>query len=241
MDRSRISRLAHAEHPIGAPIAPDRMAALVQRIEPRPGARVLDVGCGEGVWVGELLRRFPTATADGVDPDAAAGVAAVARAERFSAGDRFTFHGVAVAEFPVPAPYDVVLCVGSTHAFGDPATAPSAIADLLAPGGAALIGEGFWEQPPDPALEAEIGTYADLPGTVAEAEAAGFTLVYAHTSTLDEWDDYEWSWTGSLAGWALAHPGPDGDAALAASRRHREMWWRYRGRLGFVTMLLRRS
>ncbi len=29
-------------------------------------------------------------------------------------------------------------------------------------------------------------------------------MVHGHVSTLQEWDEYEWSWTGSLADWALA-------------------------------------
>ena len=73
-------------------------------------------------------------------------------------------------------------------------------------------------------------------------EGAGFATVYGHTSTLGVRDGYEWSWTGSLTRWALAHPGPDGDAAMKAAREHRGMWLNgYRGVLGFVTLLLQRT
>jgi len=57
-----------------------------------------------------------------------------------------------------------------------------------------------------------------------------------------EWDNYEWSWVGSLTEWALDNPGhPDAAEALAAAREHRDEWLRgYRGVLGFATLVLRR-
>jgi hypothetical protein len=71
--------------------------------------------------------------------------------------------------------------------------------------------------------------------------ADGWTPVYGHVSTLAEWDAYEWSWTGSLAQWALDHPDhPDHEQALQASAAHRGSWLNgYRGVLGFVVLLLR--
>jgi hypothetical protein len=66
-------------------------------------------------------------------------------------------------------------------------------------------------------------------------------VVHGHVSSLEEWDEYEWSWTGSLADWAL-EPGRDpGDRAeaLEAARAHRDAWLGgYRGVLGFATLVL---
>ena len=110
-----------------------------------------------------------------------------------------------------------------------------------------MVGEGFWEAPPTPAalaaLDATAADFTDLPGLVDVAEAAGWAPVYAHVSDAAEWDDYEWSWTGSLTEWALENPGhPDAGAALAAAREHRGQWLRgYRSVLGFVTLVLRRT
>jgi hypothetical protein len=67
--------------------------------------------------------------------------------------------------------------------------------------------------------------------------------VYGHVSDESEWDDYEWSWVGSLTQWALDNPShPEAREALAAARTHREGWLRgYRGTLGFACLLLRPS
>ena len=112
--------------------------------------------------------------------------------------------------------------------------------------GILLVGEGFWQVPPTPealaALDATPDEYTDLAGLVDVAEQAGWTPVYAHVSDAAEWDDYEWSWIGSLTEWALDNPGhPDAAEALAVAREHRDQWLRgYRDVLGFVTLVLRR-
>ena len=66
MDRSRLSDLAHARHPIAAPLADasvDRLLALLVV----GGSSVLDLGCGDGSWLLRALRLDPGVTAVGVD------------------------------------------------------------------------------------------------------------------------------------------------------------------------------
>jgi hypothetical protein len=101
--------------------------------------------------------------------------------------------------------------------------------------------------PPTPealaALTATPDDFTDLAGLVDIAEQAGWTPVYAHVSDAAEWDNYEWSWTGSLTEWALDNPGhPDAAEGLTLAREHRDQWLRgYRNVLGFVTLVLRRT
>ena len=241
MDRQLLSAIAHRDHPIASPISPANLDRLLRRAALPEGARILDLGCGEGEWSLRALELVPSAVADGVD----IGRQAVSSAERAAAArglsDRLSLHLMPAAEFAATEPYDLVLCMGATHAFGGLKNSMEAVARFVRPGGLALIGEGFWERPPSKELVEDIGTYPDLAGTVAEAESGGWLTVYGHVSELGEWDDYEWSWTGTLARWAAANPGPDGDEALAAMREHRDIWLNgYRGVLGFVSLLLQR-
>jgi SAM-dependent methyltransferase len=241
MDRQQLSAIAHHDHPIASPISPANLDRLLRRAALPEGARVLDLGCGEAEWSLRALELVPSSVADGVDisPHALSYAARAATARDLS--DRLSLHLTPAKDFPAEDPYDLVLCVGSTHAFGDLGDTMDAIAGHVRPGSLALVGEAFWERPPSPGLAETIGDYSDLPTTVAAAESKGWLTVYAHTSSLPEWDDYEWSWTGTLSRWAADNPGPDGDQALSTAREHRDLWLNgYRGVLGFVSLLLRR-
>ena len=91
------------------------------------------------------------------------------------------------------------------------------------------------------ALEAGPGDLPTLDQLVATFEGHDFQPGYAHVSSAEEWDDYEWSWTGSLVAWALhdARGADEREQALRAARTHRRDWIEgYRGELGFVTAVL---
>jgi hypothetical protein len=110
-----------------------------------------------------------------------------------------------------------------------------------------VVGEGFWQVTPTPqalaALDASPADFTDLAGLISIAEEAGWSPVYVHVSDAAEWDDYEWSWVGSLTEWALNNPGhPDAAEALMLAQEHRDKWLRgYRNVLGFATLVLRRG
>ena len=243
----RLSSIAHRHHPIAAPVHGVTVNRLLRRADRQPAARILDLGCGEGAWALQALAHHPDGHADGVDIDRhALDRAATAAAERGLA-DRLTLHEREARGYVPDGDYDLVLCVGATHAFGGFTETLEAAGRHVHPDGVLMVGECFWEVPPTPAalaaLDAKPADYTDLAGLVATAERAGWTPVYAHISDTAEWDNYEWSWTGSLTEWALDNPGhPDAAAALALAREHRDKWLRgYRKVLGFVTLVLRRG
>jgi len=111
---------------------PDLRGRLAQ-----PGARVADIGCGQGFSAIAVARAFPHAQVDGFDADGAS----VEDARRFAAeaGVGATFRAgdaTAVAEH---GPYDLVLVLETLHDLPHPVQALQAIRASLAPGGAALV------------------------------------------------------------------------------------------------------
>lgn len=241
MDRALISAIAHRWHPIGAPVSGDSLRRLVQRLELPAGGRVLDLGCGYGEWLHAALEEFTDAEGVGVDTSLPALEEALARAEQRSLADRVTFEQADAAGFEGGG-FDAVLCIGATHALGGLGAALSRLRTHLRPGGRVLLGDGFWETPPSAAalaaLEAEPGDFPELAALVADVQRFGYEPGYGHVSTAGEWDDYEWSWTGSVAGWALTEAAAR-DGALDVARTHRRQWLEgYRGQLGFVTLVL---
>ncbi|MFD5516308.1 SAM-dependent methyltransferase [Streptomyces sp. NPDC127066] len=246
MDRQRISAIAHTDHPIAAPLGDDSVHTLLDRALPGGNPRLLDLGCGTGTWLMRAQSVRPHLRAEGVDNASETIAAAKRTVTEAGLGDRISFHHQDATEFTSPHLYDLVLSIGATHVFGGLLPTLEAAGRHLAPGGSILIGECFWEREPDqPTLDSGFTTedYEDLATTVDHVMADGWTPVYGHVSTLQEWDDYEWSWTGTLSRWALDHPEhPDNGEALKAAAEHRDAWLHgYRGTLGFVTLLLRRT
>jgi SAM-dependent methyltransferase len=247
VDRQRLSSIAHTHHPLAAPIFGVNVNRLLRRADRQPSARILDLGCGEAAWAMQALAHCPDGHADGVDTSRHALERALAAAAERGLADRIELHERDARTYVPDGDYDLVLCVGSTHAFGGFAATLVQAGRHANPDGVLIVGEGFWQAPPTPAalaaLDAAPADFTDLAGLVDVAAEGGWTPVYAHISDAAEWDDYEWSWTGSLTGWALDNPGhPDSPAALALAAEHRDQWLRgYRGILGFVTLVLRRT
>ena len=204
------------------------------------------VGCGAGAWLLELLESRPDLTAVGVD--IALHPERDQRAQERGVADRLIWvEADAAAWAPDDAPpRDAVLCIGAGHAFGGLHDTLDAIRRHLRPGGCALLGETLWEQQhPSVAAQEALGAGPEDFPTLAQflrtCEEHGFEVGYAHVSGAPEWDDYEWSWTGSLVEWAQnAAPSiADREQALTAARTHRRQWVEgYRGELGFVTAVL---
>ena len=246
VDRQRLSSIAHTHHPIAAPVFGVNVNRLLRRADRRPAARILDLGCGEAAWAMQALAHCPDGHADGVDLSPYALERAEGMATARGLADRLSLHERDARTYVPDGDYDLVLCVGSVHAFGGLTGTLEMAGRHVRPDGVLLVGEGFWQAPPTEAALAALGckpdALTDLPGLIGIVEQAGWTPVYAHVSDAGEWDDYEWSWIGSLTEWALENPGhPDAADALSAAREHRDQWLRgYRDVLGFVTLVLRR-
>jgi SAM-dependent methyltransferase len=243
MDRDLISAVAHRWHPIAAPVSTTSVSTLIDRAGIRGGDRVLDLGCGQGAWLVTLLEQHPGATGIGVDRSAAA--LAVARAAASGdVADRVEWVEADAAAWR-GGRFDVVLCVGATHAFGGLAGTLAAMREHLVPGGRVLLGAPTWDAPPSSAaldaLDVRADDFTTSSGLIAAARDQEFEPSYGHISTMDEWDEYEWSWTGSLTQWALtgAATSEQRTEALGVAAEHRTAWLDgYRGQLGFTTVIL---
>jgi len=122
-----------------APLVPEWIPAL-DGIEDRlrAGARVVDVGCGEGAPTLMLATAFPHSTFAGFDTHAEA----IARARRTAAdagvSDRVTFEVGRADEVPGDR-YDLVCTFDALHDMGDPVGVARHLRSLLAPDGVWMI------------------------------------------------------------------------------------------------------
>jgi SAM-dependent methyltransferase len=109
----------------------------------RPGDRILDVGCGPGFYVTELLEAVGREGAV-VGLDASADMLAVA-AKRAAGHGNVTFHEADATSLPVPnASFERALCVQVLEYVRDVPAALSEMHRALRPGGRMLVWDVDW-------------------------------------------------------------------------------------------------
>lgn len=86
----------------------------------RPGARIADVGMGEGWSSIALAKAYPQAVVDGFDVDGPSVEAARAHAEAAGVADRVRFHHADAAELADHGPFDAVVAFECVHDMPNP-------------------------------------------------------------------------------------------------------------------------
>ncbi|HEY7205717.1 MAG TPA: methyltransferase domain-containing protein [Methylomirabilota bacterium] len=137
---------------------------MIEWARPRPGQRVLDVGCGTGI----VARRAAACVgADGriTGVDASPGMLAVARAAATREGRSIDWRQGRAEALPfADGAFDVVLCQYALMFFADPSAALGEMRRVLAAGGRAMLSvwQGLDRHPfyqlLDRAIERQLGT-----------------------------------------------------------------------------------
>jgi 2-polyprenyl-3-methyl-5-hydroxy-6-metoxy-1,4-benzoquinol methylase len=114
------------------------MPDVVERLL-APGARVADVGCGQGWSTLAVARAFGDARVDGADLDAGSIADARRHAAEAGVGGRVRAGAGAPEALAGDGPYDLVLILEALHDMSRPDEALRSARALLAPGGTLLL------------------------------------------------------------------------------------------------------
>jgi SAM-dependent methyltransferase len=245
--RERITLITHGDRAVHNPLDLRRLHEALFQARPRPGQTAVDIGCGTGELLLSLAEHHGI-HGTGVDASERAIERAVTAAEVRGLADRVRFVAADAGAFePGDGGFDLAVCVGSTHALGGLAPTAAWLHDRLAPGGHALIADGFWRREPHPEFLAALGATADeLPdwaGLLRTAAAPGLRPLWSAAASDEDWDRYEWTLIANGERWAAEHADdPDAPDVLAWVDRARERLLAPGGRdtIGFAVVLLRR-
>ena len=189
-------------HPqeMNCPLSKIKAGQLVDALSMQPNGKVIDIGCGSGVFLLDVAQRYD-ASGRGVDNDQAALLAAKKLAHDRGVAECVTFDRVDIRSAEIgDNTFDVGICIGATHAFasGEPAY-PKALAGMsriIRDGGLLLLGEGYWKQRPAKEyvdfIGEPVGCYRSHQENVAVGESMGLIPLLAMTANEDEWDEFEW-------------------------------------------------
>ncbi len=242
----RFHELAEAGHRILNPLSEAKLDLLGDVAPPPPAGRHLDLACGKGELLGRWAQRFG-GHGTGVDLSPVFLAEAAARAAELGVAERVRLVQADAATYEAsPAAFDTVSCLGATWIGGGLVGTLGLMAHALAPGGTLLVGEPYWHEPPPEDVRsalAQEGDFADLAGTLARVESAGWELVEMVLADGDDWDRYVASQWRTMSDWLRAHPGdPDAPTFAAWLDGARRAYLAYERRyLGWGVFVLRRA
>nr|WP_206324007.1 methyltransferase domain-containing protein [Streptomyces sp. HNM0574] len=209
----RHHEIAEARSRLLNPLTEDKLRTLGEAVRPREGQRHLDLACGKGELGARWAQEYGTSGV-GVDISKVFLDAAAARAAELGVAGRLAFERGDAGEYratgPDAAGFDLVTCLGATWIGGGLSGTLDLMRRSLRPGGTVVVGEVYWKaEPSDEACETlglERDDYADLIGTDARFEAAGFELIEMVLADGDSWDRYVASQWRTISDWLLANP-----------------------------------
>ena len=247
MDPLKFTTIAHRDHRLMNPLDPQALVQALERVAPAPGDRAIDVGCGKGVLLVTLAKRYGTAGL-GVDINPAFIAEALALAFRLDVVALVKLvEGDASALDPAPASFDLGICIGAAHALGGYPGTLRGLSRLVRPGGHLLVGQGYWKHPPAPEYLERLGACEDEmtthEGNIAAGIAHGLAERGAWVSGDQDWDRYEDLYANSVEDYVAEHPGdPDSQAMRERIGRWRDTTLRWgRETLGFGLYLFERA
>jgi SAM-dependent methyltransferase len=209
-----------------SPMSWDRARRLAARLARDAPAVVVDIGCGLGELLIQVVELTHTGVGVGIDIDETVLERGRSNAAAKGLDHRIRFiTGLADADI---AQSDVVICCGASQAFGTPPEALVALFDLVSPGGTVLFADGFWDgtaPPGDGSATAGMTELPDLAGLVNQAISAGFRPLWIETATRAEWEEFESGYLADWENWLVANPqDPRAAAIREKADTHRNRW-----------------
>lgn len=242
MDPNKFTTIAHSSMRILGPVASERLDRLIDVLELRSGARVLDLGTGKGETLIRIAERYG---ANGVGVDANAVFVDAARAEasgRAMPGALALVHQDAREYEAEPESFDLVICAGA-RPWGGMRDTLERLITLTRPGGQILVGEGYWLKRPDPEYLALLDCPEDdqlgHAGHIDVASELGLVPLYTSASSREEFDHYEGRYWAAVERWLAKHPeDPDAPAIRERITKWRSGYLRWgRSTLGYAYYL----
>lgn len=245
VDLQKYMAIAHQDHSLCSPLSLDHLAQIIPLLDLKPGTRVLDIGCSKAELLIQMAERCQI-VGTGIDISEAFIQAAREAIDTRAPGADITLLQQDITDYDLAAsdPFDVVICIGSTHLYGGYVPTLKALKEAVNPGGILVVGDLYWRKKPEPPYldalklpEDAFTAFAEYPYLGADE---GFIPIYSTSASEADWDHYEWLTYRAIEHYARENPDDD-DSPIMLERIHEARdrylkWGRYT--MGFGLHLL---
>jgi cyclopropane fatty-acyl-phospholipid synthase-like methyltransferase len=189
----QLSAAAHKTIPHANPLSASQMSRLVEIAVAHAPHNALEIGCGPGSFAIALAKDVPVAvTALDINEDFLARARTAAEAESLKGS--VYFHNRDAATFSSEL-FDLVVCIGSSQAFGTPAQAVTYLSGLLRNDGLLIFADLIWSSTPPQEFLSFLGVPEDFYWSereeMAPFVAAGLSLQDTLRASPESWRSYE--------------------------------------------------
>ena len=193
LDICKFFDVTHQFHSVLNPISNTKIDELIELLNLKSQAAVLDIACGKGEILARIAERY-TISGVGVDISPFFVADAKQKLKQRVPNSRIEILNMDGADYKPDRQFDLSMCIGASWIYKGHRETLRALKSMTKPSGLILVGEPFWlKEPEDAYLTAASETIDDF-GTHYENVLAGteedLLLLYTLVSNQDDWDRY---------------------------------------------------
>jgi trans-aconitate methyltransferase len=193
VDIWKFFKVTHQFHSVLNPMSNAKIDELIELLNLKSQAAVLDIACGKGEILTRIAERYKISGV-GVDISPFFVEDAKQKLKQRGPNSRIAILNMDGAEYKPDRQFDLSMCIGASWIYKGHRETLRALKSMTKPGGLILVGEPFWLKEPDDAYLTAAGETKDNFGTHYENVLAGteqdLLLLYTLVSSQDDWDRY---------------------------------------------------
>ena len=193
LDILKFFYVTHKLHTVLNPMSIIKIDQLIELLNLKSKAEVLDIACGKGEILTRIAERYKISGV-GVDISPFFVADAKQNLQQRVPSSRIEILNMDGADYKPDRLFDLSMCIGASWIYHGHRETLRSLKSMTKPSGLILVGEPFWLKEPEDAYLTAAGEAIDDFGTHYENVLAGteedLLLLYTLVSNQDDWDRY---------------------------------------------------
>jgi cyclopropane fatty-acyl-phospholipid synthase-like methyltransferase len=224
------SSIAHSNLEICSPVPWSVYQELLSAGSLAEHPEVLDIGCGKGAVLAKAIQLIG-GMGVGIELENSLGIQPTPEAHKLEAEGKieFIFEDASVFFEKSNSSFDLIICIGSSHAVGGVEQAFRLARKHLKPNGKLLFGEIVWKSKPDPDFLEYLGCTEEDQMYSSEllmlAHDCGLSVQKSIACSDEDFEAYELALRRNVMNWCSQNPN---DPRASEFSKRSDSWWEAR-------------